>query len=330
MKKQADKRTVTHISQNEKVKSASRTRKEIKRKKDTVIAVGVIIVLLVCIVAAGVAFLKVGTIEVADNNGRYTDDRITEIAGISASSSLLAINEEKIQDRVCLALPYIEAITVKRTLPDHVQLQVTYADPAFAVDCGQLWLILSDKGKVLETTQVVPVNMTELKGILVNEYSIGKDAVFENEPYFTHAADLYRSAKENQLGEIRTLQIDQSGYVSMNIENRFFVQSGNVQVLLNEMAVLNRVMQERRDKKTAFTFTLAADGSITISNREVPEEEDTTVRFEDPFLNMDSELVGENATGNSELVGDEPVQDTSPTQADALPTEPGSGSDTLG
>ncbi len=326
---------MTHVSQNEKIRSASGKRKEIKRKKDTVIAVGVIIVLMVCIAVAGVVFLKVGTVEVADNYGRYTDDRIIEIAGITSDSSFLMLNEEKIADTVCLALPYIETVSVSRTLPDQVQLLVTYAEPAFAVDCGQLWLILSANGKVLETTQVVPANLSELKGVLVKEYSIGRTAVFENEMYFTHASDLYTGAKENKLGEIRTLQIDQSGYVSMNIGNRFFVQSPTVQILLDEMSVLKKVMDEREDKKTAFSFTLAADGSITISNREGVEAEDATVPFDDPYLNMDSELVGdETPTGNSELVGNEeptsaPVTEES-TTAQPLPTQPSFGDQPAG
>lgn len=325
---------MTHVSQNEKIKSASGKRKEIRRKKDTVIAIGVIMVLLVCIAVAGVAFLKVGTVEVADNYGRYTDDRIIEIAGISSDSSFLMLNEEKIADTVCLALPYIEAISVSRTLPDHVQLLVTYAEPAFAVDCGQLWLILSANGKVLETTQVVPSNLSELKGVLVKEYSIGKTAVFENDLYFNHASDLYAAAKENKLGDIRTLQIDQSGYVFMSIGNRFFVQSPTVQALLKEMPVLKKVMDEREDKKTAFSFTLAADGSITISNREGSEEENTTVPFDDPYLNMDSELVGEEAaTGNSELVGDEAPSSAPVTQESTTvqhsPSQPSFGDSTV-
>lgn len=309
MKNKADKQTVVHISQNEKTKSASRTRKEKNRKKDAVIAIGVIFVLIVCIVIAGVALLKVGTVEVTDNNGRYTDDRITEIAGISGDSSLLLLNAEKIEQTVCLALPYIQSITLVRTLPDHVQLQVTYAEAAFAVNCGQVWLILSEDGKVLETTQVVPSDMTELKGVPVTEYAIGRPAVFENELYFTHAANVLKACNENQLKGIRTLQIDQSGYVFVNIANQFYVQSGSVHVLLEEMAVLKRVIQEREEKKTSFTFTIAADGSITISSRETTEQDETDVPFDDPYLNMDSELVGnDEKTDHSELVGDDDLQ----------------------
>lgn len=297
MKKQTDKRTVTHVSQNEREKSAAKNRKNKKRRKEAIISVIVIIVLLVTVLAAGAALLKVGSIEVVGNNGRYADDRIVEIAGISTASSILLLNEEKISAAVGLALPYIQSVSISRSLPDHVQVEVTYAQTAFAVDCGQLWLILSDEGKVLETTQTQPYNMTQLQGVLVNGYTVGKTAEFEDKLYFDHAVDVYTACTENGIDNVRTMKVDPSGYVSMNIENRFFVNSGSVRVLLEEMAVLKKVMIEREEKKTAFTFTLAADGSITISNREsVPEEENTTM-FTDPFVNMDSELVG----GESEV-----------------------------
>lgn len=299
MKKQTDKRTVVHISQNEQIKKASKGRKDKERKKNAAVAVVIIIILLAVAVFAAAALLKVGSIEVANNNGRYTDDRIVEIAGISNESSLLMLREEKIEDAVCLALPYIRTVELVRTLPDHVQLQVQYAEPAFAVDCGQLWLILSEEGKVLETTQIEPSGITQLKGVLVSEYTVGKSAVFENALYFDHAADIYKSAGEKSVGSLNTLQIDQSGYVTLNIENRFYVQSGSVHVLLEEMDVLRQVILERKDRTTAFTFTLAADGSITISHKDGAVEEETTEAFKDPYVNMDSELVGGEAQAST-------------------------------
>lgn len=296
MKKQTDKRTETHISQNERIKSAAKDRKNKNRRKEAIISVVVIIVLLVTVLVAAVALLKVGSVEVVGNTGRYTDDRIIEIAGISTDSSILLLNEEKISSTVALALPYIQSVSISRSLPDHVQLEVTYTQTAFAVDCGQLWLILSEDGKVLETTQAQPYNITQLQGVLVSSYTVGKYAEFEDALYFEHASDIYTACVANGLGEIRTLKTDPSGYVSLNIENRFFVNSGSVHVLLEEMAVLKKVMLEREEKKTAFTFTLAADGSITISNRELVAEEENTTAFTDPYLNMDSELVGSDDT----------------------------------
>ena len=174
-----------------------------------------------------------------------------------------------------------------------MQLIVTYAQPAFSVDCGQLWLILSVDGKVLETTQTKPTGLTALEGVLVKSYTVGRYAEFEDALYFEHASDVFEACIGSGIHDIRMLKIDPSGYVTMNVEDRFFVQSGSVNVLLKEVAVLRQVMLEREAKKTSFTFTLAADGSITISNREAVVEEETTVPFVDPYLNMDSELVGD-------------------------------------
>ncbi len=303
MKNKSSKKTATHVSQNEREKSAAKNRKNKKKQKEAVISVIVIVVLLATVLAAGAALLKVGSIEVVGNDGRYTDDRIIDIAGISTDSSILLLDADKISETVCLALPYIQSISISRNLPDHVQVDVTYAQQVFAVDCGQLWLILSADGKVLETTQVQPVNMTQLQGVLVKGYTVGKAAEFEDPLYFRHAADVYTACAEIGLHNVNTLKVDPTGQVSLNLENRFFVNSGSVNVLIEEMAVLKKVIDERAEKKTAFTFTIAADGSITISNREsVPEAESTTT-FVDPFLNLDSELVGSDDASAGELVG---------------------------
>lgn len=314
---------MTHVSQNERIKSAAKNRKNKNRQKEIIISVIVILVLLVTVLVAGVALLKVGSVEVLGNDGRYTDDRIIEIAGISTDSSIMLLDEEKISSAVSLALPYIQTVSVSRNLPDHVQMEVTYAKEAFAVDCGQLWLILSADGKVLETMQTQPQNLTQLQGVLVNGYTVGKTAEFEDALYFSHAASVYNACMEQGLNDIRTLKTDPSGYVTLNIGNRFFVQSGSVHVLLEEMEVLEKVIREREEKKTAFTFTLAADGSITISNRELPPEEETDDIPVNPDVNMDSELVG----GEGETSSPESQTDLS---VDSNETEQTTQSDTLG
>ncbi len=306
MKMEADKRTATQISMNEQSRNSAKTRKQKKRNAEVKIAVGVIAILVVLAVCLAALLLKVGNISVTDNTGRYTDERIIEVAGISENSRFLTINEEKTANTVCIALPYIKSLTVNRTFPDTVELQVEYEQQTFCVDCGQIWLVLGDSGKVLETAQAKPYGVAQLTGVQVTEYTVGKQAAFENELLFTYASETYKAFYEAGITSIKMLRTDSSGAVTVNVGNQFYVQSGTHHILIEKMAVLKTVLDERKDKNQCYTFTVAADGSITIGNREgTVEEEQATL---DPWVNMDSELVGGTQDGavsgaDSELVG---------------------------
>lgn len=336
MKKEADKRTVTHVSENEKIKSASDKRKKKHHKRDVAVAFVVICVVLTCVLIAGIALLKVGSVAVNGNDGCYTDEQIVTVAGISGDSSMLTLREDKISTVVSFALPYIQSVTLERELPDTVHLHVQYAKPAFYVDCGQILLILGADGKILETTQTVPIGIAKLQGVVVTEYTVGNKAVFEDELYFTNAVSVYNACVENELGEIRSVQVSQTGHISVNIENRFYIQSGSVHVFLKEAAVLREVMLERAGKKTAFTFTIAADGSITISNKGDFIEETPTQPAGNDQLNIDSELadseLSDSELSDSELSDSAPAQesDTAPSADAGESTVYDEDSDTLG
>lgn len=314
MRTEANKRTATQISKNEQIRRSAKTRKQKKRNTEVKIAVGVIVFLLILAIGLATFLLKVGYVSVADNVGRYTDERIIEVAGISESTGFLTINEEKIENTVCVALPYIKSLQIKRSFPDSVELLVEYEQQMFSVDCGQIWLVLGESGKVLETAQAKPYGVTELTGVQVTEYTVGKTAVFESELLFTHAVDVHKAFSEAKITDMKLLRVENSGTVSVNIGNRFYIQSGSHHILIEKMQVLKTVLDERKEKNQCYTFTVAADGSITISNREGPIEEDVIPN--DPWVNMDSELVGGTSgelVDSRELV-DSQTQNTTQTQ----------------
>lgn len=136
---------------------------------------------LLCVVAVAVAltvgatvFFRVETVTVTGNQ-RYTQEEVIAASGIRTGDNLYALNKVRIGRNIRSSLPYIEKLSINRSLPNKIlidvteweavariaapdQAQITAAQQAAAGDSSQLpvlevaqepWLI-SKNGKLLE------------------------------------------------------------------------------------------------------------------------------------------------------------------------------------
>ena len=111
----------------------------------------VIMLALVAAVVFGVAvFFKVSRVEV-QGNSLYSAEQVVQASGIEAGDNLLTLNKATVAGNIITQLPYVEKVSVGRSMPDAVILEVQESTARFAVmsDTNVIWLI-SSSGKALE------------------------------------------------------------------------------------------------------------------------------------------------------------------------------------
>ena len=133
-------------------------------------------VTLLAVIAAGVyltmtMLFRINSIQVQTPDGK----QVTEIAGYSADSILQRMGvqlEENIfsfepgEKAAVLEqnFPLLGSIKVIRDYPNTVVVQVTEAVPAYAVQNGNKWLVISDKWKILSEESTQPEGLCTLYG----------------------------------------------------------------------------------------------------------------------------------------------------------------------
>lgn len=120
-----------------------------------------VLAVLIAVAAACVIFFRVNEVTV-EGNSRYTAEEIVAVTGIETGDNLIAMRRGMISSAIRMELPYVESVTVRRRLPDRVEITVTESAAAARVrgNDGKYWLI-SAQGKLLEqgsTSGVVQVN----------------------------------------------------------------------------------------------------------------------------------------------------------------------------
>ena len=132
--------------------------------------------MLLCVIGAGIyltmtMLFRINSIQVQTPDGK----QVTEIAGYSADSILQRMSvqlEENIfsfepgEKAAVLEqnFPLLGSIKVIRDYPNTVVVQVTEAVPAYAVQNGSKWLVISDKWKILSEESTQPEGLCTLYG----------------------------------------------------------------------------------------------------------------------------------------------------------------------
>ena len=132
--------------------------------------------MLLCVIGAGIyltmtMLFRINSIQVQTPDGK----QVTEIAGYSADSILQRMGvqlEENIfsfepgEKAAVLEqnFPLLGSIKVIRDYPNTVVVQVTEAVPAYAVQNGSKWLVISDKWKILSEENTQPEGLCTLYG----------------------------------------------------------------------------------------------------------------------------------------------------------------------
>ncbi len=83
--------------------------------------------LVVALTAGATVFFRVETVAVVGNQ-RYTQEEIVAASGIQMGDNLYALNKTRIDGNIRTALPYIGALTIRRSLPSTIVITVTEWD----------------------------------------------------------------------------------------------------------------------------------------------------------------------------------------------------------
>ena len=137
-------------------KTGTRPRKSDRsaRRRENSSGVGGRLLIMAAVVVAvifGVAiFFKVNRIEV-QGNSLYSAQEIIDASQIQTGDNLLTLNKPEAAGRIQAALPYVESVSIGRSMPDTVIIDVKESSAAFAVatETNTVWLI-NGVGKALE------------------------------------------------------------------------------------------------------------------------------------------------------------------------------------
>ena len=176
-----------------------------------------VLVILAAVIGGCIVFFKVDTIHV-EGNERYTADQIVEAAGVRQGDNMYLLNKFKMIDQIKEKLTYVDDVTIRRKLPNTLNITVDEYTVAAAVQDGsdgQWWLISSD-GRLLARADA-PGDAIQVTGLTPAAPSEGTDlAVGEDRDLLANAQSIDLTG-----GSMAVMQYDNRLTVKMNLSSDF-------------------------------------------------------------------------------------------------------------
>lgn len=184
------------------------------------------LLILGAVIAALTVFFKVQHIEVS-GSGRYDAQTVVDASGIAVEDNLFLLNKYSIGRTICETLPYVEAVSIRRALPDTIVIAVQECSAAAGLETQDgIWLI-SENGKLLERAAAAGENRPTVIGIEPTESapSVQLSSDGENGRAVTVLLTLLRTAGERaMLSDLDRIDLSDPEAIRLRYLDRFTVK----------------------------------------------------------------------------------------------------------
>ena len=227
---------------------------------------------LLCLLALGAAlyfgatvFFQVETVAVSGNS-RYTQEQIVQAAGIQTGDNLFRMNKNRMIQDVLQKLPYIETLTIRRSYPNAVVIQVQEWAAAARVErpdarpdyvdgtaelAGDDWLI-SVGGKLLERGggdgTAIPVSgLTPIAPRAGTALAVPRE---EQGKLSGLLALLQALEQREENARVSQIDVSSASYMLLRYDGRFTVKMSYSKDMDYQLRVLAQVAEDQPEGKT--------------------------------------------------------------------------------
>jgi hypothetical protein len=145
-----------------------------KRKRRFTTCMLALAAVVIGVVLSLTVFFKISTIEVTGTS-QYSKETILNVCGIDTGDNLFLVKKVRVADKIGRALPFTGEITVKRSFPNKIIIQVTDSVPSGAVAYEDGYALLNSDQKVLATVSTEE----ELYTLVAQQLQLAEEATTE-------------------------------------------------------------------------------------------------------------------------------------------------------
>jgi len=213
-------------------------RRKIRRRKITVT------IILIIGVMIGIMFTPLFDLQhiVLNGNSRVTVDEVIKKGGIATGDNIFALNLKKIGEGVS-KIPYIDAIEVKRGLPDKLIVNITECVPIAVMKTKKGYAVIDKNGKILEAltdkgTYMVP----EIMGFVSETVKPLEKISVKEEEIFKKTLEILRDLYNNNfIDVISSISVSEKNIV-MKKSDTFVIEMGGFEQFNAKIVMVKEIL----------------------------------------------------------------------------------------
>lgn len=201
------------------------TQKQARNRRIIITTAIMLIVLVVGAILSLTVLFKTEKIEV-EGDEFYYDDQIIAFSNVSLQQNIFLAAMGGTPEEIIKNLAYVEDAKISFAIPDTVTITITDALPSYYVKDGETYLVISSKGRVLDTETSAPEGTAEL---ICNDYSgkeIGSYIQFGDPSIPDILESVAKSLKNNGLDNIVAFDVTDTSAITINYADRIMINIG--------------------------------------------------------------------------------------------------------
>lgn len=160
----------------------------------------------------------------------YSEQEVEQAFGGTIGEGLFSFDNKTSEEKIELALPYIDTVKIRKKLPNTVEFNITPAHEIFYMeltDGSGGVAVLSSSLKVLKISDSVPENTIYIHGTGNITAVPGTQIVFEEPTKAAALQTVLDCAAQQDLAGVNWIDINNVGGISIRIQNRITILLGS-------------------------------------------------------------------------------------------------------
>lgn len=228
-------------------KRAERQRKIRKRRLKLMLLLFVVAALCTGVVLSLTVLFPIKDIT-ATGSKIYTEKEIIEHSGIYPEDNLFRISENKTEKALKSKLPYVESVTLERTVPDKITIKVKDAVEFACYEVDGKYYKVSSSGWVLSQETEVSESLLNIKADKV-KCKVGSEITFENEETVELLKSMTDGMEQNKIS-VQKIDITNTVKIILYVDNRFEVDLGTPNYITEKINHLGVMVTEISPEKS--------------------------------------------------------------------------------
>lgn len=239
--------------QNTKKRKTTKQQEIAKRKRKIVFRIVKYTTLLMLLIGGGIAFLLSSFFNVKQintiGNSKITTEELISLSGIELDQNTFKVQTSKVTQAI-KQNAYIETVSVRRKLPNIVEIQIQERTPTFMLTFANAYVYLNNQGYLLEVSQN-KIDVPIITGFLTSEEELhaGNRLCMEDLQRLDEALQIMKSAKSNGIENLITkINIaDKQDYILELQAEKKIVHMGDNSNLSTKMLYINSILKENKN-----------------------------------------------------------------------------------
>lgn len=242
------------------------TAKQIRIRR---IMISVSILLIVLVIGAILSLTVLFKTEkiVVEGDDYYYDEQIIAFSNVKLQQNIFIASLGSTPEEICENLPYVEEAKVSFSIPDTVTIKITDAVPSYVIKSGNDYLLVSSKGRILDSATENTDRLPELTCGELKSTEIGQYVSFSDESIPDILQDVSESIRANKVENITGFDVTDPANITLNYDNRITINLGLPEDIDYKLRTAMAIINDKLDPNNTGTVTGTLDVSTCNTNK---------------------------------------------------------------